>query len=208
MTKNLPIATEQGAIGSYDLFNAYIRDPNSIGPEPWQGSNPSSGDIDFEWRKKDLKAISRRVAQVLNTYLILSSVNLQGDFETQGQSIRPNATATVTTSNLVQKYRVSKTWSTIGVLSSLVFLLGGIASVAFAHMAKGPEVLGYVSTVMRDSKFLGLGPDTGYMAGMDMSKMCRNMRIRLGSWRGETASIRTREAQEVRSKEGERYRAL
>jgi hypothetical protein len=68
----------------------------------------------------------------------------------------------------------------LGILSCITFLIGGVASVVFASLADGPEVLGYVSTVMRDSKRLDLDPVVSSMRGIDISKLYKGLRLRFG----------------------------
>lgn len=59
-------------------------------------------------------------------------------------------------------------------------LAGSILSVVFARLAVGPEVLGYASTVLRDSRFVDLPPDTGSMSRIDVSLREKGMRVRYG----------------------------
>ncbi|KAL2204490.1 hypothetical protein CC79DRAFT_1389499 [Sarocladium strictum] len=199
-TRDIPVLTHTGRSGRWDMLNAYIRDPNAMGPsrggDEFAESNPES-----KWEHKDKKAISRRLAQVLNTYLLLSSIEVQGSSNGEDGSldgnrddsgggvkerdaisnaISPNSTASAEVSNLVLRYQVSRLWATLGLLSCAAFLIGGIASVVFAHLSEGPEVLGYVSTVMRDSKILDLHPRVGYMGAMDISRMHKSLRVRYG----------------------------
>ncbi|KAH8173876.1 hypothetical protein LIA77_05295 [Sarocladium implicatum] len=167
-TRDLPKATFMGYSGRYDLLHAYLREPNQMGPLT-SSLSQAPALWEYEWPDKDNVAISRRLTQILNTYLLLSSSNQQEIMtDTYYGSIRPNSTTTAETTNLVLRYKVSKLWSILGIVSCAAFLAGGIASVVFTHMASGPEVLGYVSTVMRDSKILGLHPSVGHMSALDI----------------------------------------
>ncbi|EEU42609.1 uncharacterized protein NECHADRAFT_84037 [Fusarium vanettenii 77-13-4] len=83
-------------------------------------------------------------------------------------------------SNLVQAYTISKPWITLCFVSCIVLLCSGVLSVVFAHLADSPEILGYASTAVRDSKFLELWPEVGGMAAIDITKMMRGERLRYG----------------------------
>lgn len=178
-TKDLPAATYTGHSGNYDIFNAYLRDPTAIGPNPFKGGYEQD-DPSAEWPTKDLKTISRRFSQVLNTWMVLGSFSQQAGFSGGDIGIEPNLTTTAEVASQVQRYRVSKLWIALGILSCITFLIGGVASVVFASLADGPEVLGYVSTVMRDSKRLDLDPVVSSMRGIDISKLYKGLRLRFG----------------------------
>jgi hypothetical protein len=44
----------------------------------------------------------------------------------------------------------------------------------------GPEILGYASAVIRDSKHVNLPSGTDRMNGLEISKMLKNQRVRYG----------------------------
>ncbi|KAF4874979.1 hypothetical protein CGCSCA1_v005757 [Colletotrichum siamense] len=49
-----------------------------------------------------------------------------------------------------------------------------------SEVTRGPEVLGYVSTLVRDSKFMDLLMNTSWMDGTELTKELRSQRIRYG----------------------------
>ncbi|KAI8715740.1 hypothetical protein NCS52_01082300 [Fusarium sp. LHS14.1] len=169
----LPIATGRSSSGKADLSMKYLTDSKS-------GYTVESIYLDaFEGVSEEL--FSRRLSQLFNTYLVLS----QTDMGTQGTIDRmelfsENATEPAQVSNLVQKYTISKPWITLCFVSCIVLLCSGVLSMVFAHFADSPEILGYASTVVRDSKFLELLPEVGSMAAIDITKMMRGERLRYG----------------------------
>ncbi|KAF6800913.1 hypothetical protein CMUS01_15536, partial [Colletotrichum musicola] len=68
----------------------------------------------------------------------------------------------------------------LSIASSVVLLARGILSVVFAHLARGPEILGYVSTIVRNSKFVEVPPNTSWLDAADLSRMIKDERIRHG----------------------------
>ncbi|RSL69957.1 hypothetical protein CEP54_002034 [Fusarium duplospermum] len=134
-----------------------------------------------EFEKLDDALFSRRLSQLFNTYLVLSQTDLGTIGTVDDKQFFPeNVTVPAQVSNLVQKYTISKPWITLFLVSCIVLLCSGVLSVAFAHLADGPEILGYASTAVRDSKFLELLPEVGSMAAMDITKMMRGERLRYG----------------------------
>ncbi|KAI8660805.1 hypothetical protein NCS57_01058800 [Fusarium keratoplasticum] len=107
------------------------------------------------------------------------------DMGTQGmmdgmQLFSENVTEPAQVSTLVQIYTISKPWIALCFVSCIVLLCSGVLSVVFAHLADGPEILGYASTAVRDSKFLELLPEVGGMAAIDITRMMRSERLRYG----------------------------
>ena len=124
------------------------------------------------------KVFSTRLSQIMNTYLLI----------TQGlvaEAVNPlnnlaNITTEVSVENLVEVYAVNQAWIAGCIISCLVLLVGGILSVIFVHLAKGPEVLGYVSTAVRDSKYVRMPQEAGQMGGMDLTRVIGEQRVRHG----------------------------
>lgn len=122
---------------------------------------------------------SRRLAQVLNSYLFLSTFNT-GTGPEAAVTMYPNATAQAEVSNLVPVYRLARLWVALAFICCIVLLAGGVLSVMFAHLAHGPEVLGYASSVVRDSKLMDMPAKVGAMSGVEISRDMRDLRVRYG----------------------------
>ncbi|KAJ4326672.1 hypothetical protein N0V84_002898 [Fusarium piperis] len=173
MSLGLPLAAGRSSSGKADLSMKYLTDSKS-------GHTAETLHLDaFEGVSDAL--FSRRLSQLFNTYLVLS----QTDMGTQGmidgmQLFSENVTEPAQVSNLVQRYTISKPWIALCFVSCMVLLCSGVLSVVFTHLADGPEILGYASTAVRDSKFLELQPEVGSMAAIDLTKMMRGERLRYG----------------------------
>lgn len=65
-------------------------------------------------------------------------------------------------------------------VSCQILTLASIVGVGFVHLGHGPEVLGYVSTAIRDSNIAGLPPKAGQIDRDKLSKVMRKRRFRYG----------------------------
>ncbi|KAM0817924.1 hypothetical protein AB5N19_03731 [Seiridium cardinale] len=112
---------------------------------------------------------------------LLSQVYISAPGYSLGDSaIQDDVTTPVTTTVIIETYAINPPWITFGVVSSAVFLVGGVLSVTFRHMAAGPEVLGYTSTIIQDSKYIDLPSNIGGINGLDITKMMKKQRLRYG----------------------------
>uniref|UniRef100_A0A4E9E9A1 Uncharacterized protein n=1 Tax=Gibberella zeae TaxID=5518 RepID=A0A4E9E9A1_GIBZA len=89
-------------------------------------------------------------------------------------------TVPVEKSNLVEVYTVHWSWTILFLVSSLILLASGIISIVFAHLAIGPEVLGYASTVVHSSKYVELPAEAGKKEAFEVVKMLGQKRLRYG----------------------------
>ncbi|KAJ3541523.1 hypothetical protein NM208_g4577 [Fusarium decemcellulare] len=124
----------------------------------------------------------RRLSQVLNTYLLLSQLYQyasQGNLDWKAK-FEPNVTMPVEVSNLVEVYTVNWSWITLFFVSCAVLFASGIVSTVFAHLAVGPEILGYASSVVRDSKYIDLAPEIGGQEAIAITRMMSQQRIKFG----------------------------
>ncbi|RMJ16977.1 hypothetical protein CDV36_003354 [Fusarium kuroshium] len=124
-----------------------------------------------------------RLGQLINSYLLIGQVFdsiLSGNTDDPNAVFEPNITAPVEVTDLLELYNVSQAWTWTFMFSCVVFLAGGALSVVFVHLAKSPDVLGFVSTVVRDSKHIDTPPEAAKMDGLDLTKSMKMRRIRYG----------------------------
>ncbi|KAM0553173.1 hypothetical protein ACHAPJ_007460 [Fusarium lateritium] len=139
-------------------------------------------DDDKLLKSLDEQQFGRRFSQLLNTYLLLGQLYTyapQGSIDPKA-TFEPNVTVPVDVSNLVETYVVDWVWVNIFFISSTILFASGMVSVVFAHLAVGPEILGYASSIIRDSKYIDLPPDTGRKEAIDVSKTLGEKRIKYG----------------------------
>lgn len=135
-------------------------------------------DIGVDADKFQGETFGTRLGQLLNTYIELSQTRDPGF--TDNGLFSPNITAAGESSTLVETFVIDDKWMALCFLSAIVLFLAGVCSVVFAHMALGPEVLGYVSTMVRDSRFVDLMINTSWLDGSELSGKIRSERVRYG----------------------------
>ncbi|RTE78990.1 hypothetical protein BHE90_006510 [Fusarium euwallaceae] len=131
------------------------------------------------------EVFSRRFSQIINTYFLLSQQFLKKSTSSttdDGYYEHNISTPVEVSSALVMKYDIYMGWMTLFFVSCIVLLLSGVSGVVFTHMADGPEILGYASTVVRDSKFIDIsnGVDSGAVGAAEISLAMKNERVRYG----------------------------
>lgn len=127
------------------------------------------------------KDMGVRLSQLLNTYLLISQLSFEiaewdADKPTFGAKVSINAE----TSTPVVNFQISPLWLTLFLVASIVLLAAGISSVVLKHSTYGPEILGYASTVLRDSRFFDVPRDYRGLDGIDLSGKMKSERLRFG----------------------------
>lgn len=134
---------------------------------------------------------SQRVALLLNTYwqcslapwyhtgnfpsnesLLSSSSTVDSDLETFNTTI-----ATITNSNNI--YVCNKMWTSILFVASSALLVFGVYGAIVKHRTRGPQVLGYVSTMTRDNPYINLPPGGCTLDGLERTRLLKDMEVKL-----------------------------
>ncbi|RSL45120.1 hypothetical protein CEP54_014400 [Fusarium duplospermum] len=125
---------------------------------------------------------SRRLSQVINTYILLSQMFLQatGVSAESAGTTDWNIVAPAQLTTLIETFSVPPLWIGLCLLSSLMLLICGILSTILTRLSDGPDILGYASTLIRDSRYIDTPHEVGRMEGADVSRKMRNLRIRYG----------------------------
>lgn len=141
--------------------------------------------------------LSLGLSQVLNSYILANQIgiNFNPAFFPRDESTSrwsgydfwqfPNATTT----DPDQIYAISWPWMAACFGSCLVISTAGILSVIFAHLARGPEVLGMVSTSILDSKYVDVPPDAKNTDISDLSRLMKAERLRYGYIKNQVGTI-------------------
>lgn len=108
--------------------------------------------------------------------------------QAQPQIAGPMATETETTDFLFV-YTISWPWMAVCIVSCAVLLIGSILGVFYTHMARGPELLGFVSTMFRDSKYIDVPLGTENVGGLELSKIMKDERFRYGFTRDSQGGV-------------------
>ena len=76
-------------------------------------------------------------------------------------------------------YVCNTIWAVIQTTISILLLLFGILGSIGKHLALGPKILGYVSTMTRDNPYIPLPPGDGSLDGMERAKLLEDLHVKL-----------------------------
>lgn len=123
--------------------------------------------------------VSYRFGQLINSYLIASQA-----FESIAGGISPGHVGILTANASIHTYEkintISIPWLTVFFVTALVMFVGSIAGAVFCHMSKTPEILGYASSAIRDSRYVNLEPGFGGIGGLEMTKAFEDIEFQYG----------------------------
>lgn len=113
---------------------------------------------------------SYRLGQLINSYLIANQAFESIASGTISPEHLGNITANASIHTFETVYSISIPWLTVFFITTLVMFVGSLAGAVFCHMSKTPEILGYASSAIRDSKYVNLAPGLGGLGGLEMTK--------------------------------------
>ena len=195
----LPRSTQQQ--NHVDLFQNYLSNPLSntfIQSAPWPSfTTPPS---ESRLLSISLQDFSDRLGSLINAFMQGSMMNstsyLTGDASTLPKSrvaTSPAAiaaqlaalspTLTISTNSTlpgIEIYSVSWPYLSLFLLSALIIPLAALASLILARLTLSRDYLGFVSSLARESQYVTF-PNGGVgLDGMQRTRVCRGMRVRLG----------------------------
>lgn len=150
--------------------------------------------------KTDAREFSARLSQVLNSYLLINRDYFRvdardEDYDLPNDSVEEKkrwAQVAAETTESRYVYLIHAGWMAICIISCSILAIGGIIGVIFTHINNGPEILGYVSTILRESRLVDSPPSMDQLDGCDMSKAMKRERFQYGYYMelGEQMGIR------------------
>ena len=153
---------------SFDFTLQYLADPSVA-------NISAEGRLNFD--SITPSEFSERLSQVLNSYINIGQMYTD---VTGNGNIRQSKTVPTTVTRALVIFQVDKMWAAFCVISILVLLGGGVVGAVFAHTAAGPEVLGFASTLIRDSRFVKVPDELAGQEGLEISERFRKIRMRFG----------------------------
>jgi hypothetical protein len=81
-------------------------------------------------------------------------------------------------------YAVSPAWLAVFAICAVVLFLGGVAGVVVESMTVAPDILGYVSTVARNSRYLQLPKTSSAMSGGERAKTVGGVKVMMQDVKG------------------------
>jgi hypothetical protein len=183
ISEQLPLTMQrasQGSGGAMDPTLYYMYDRTMA---DFATSEPNQTFTDIA-----IEDFSINLSQLINTYLLLWQIKDSVHSQLWGDAFKartqPNAyglliyqqTDAVTTSRV---YGIAWEWMIPCLLCCLVLAIAGVLGVYFAHKGQGPELLGFVSTILRDSRYVSL-PKGQKLHAHELSRLWKRERIRYG----------------------------
>ncbi|KAE9379710.1 hypothetical protein N431DRAFT_451542 [Stipitochalara longipes BDJ] len=139
-----------------------------------QGNIGDESQADFTGVPADV--LGYRIGQLINSYYMISQ---QGIIDQANYPPNVSATARVTTSAIV--YSVSVPWFVVLLFSTLVMFGVAVLGSIVSRITTAPDVLGYASSLVRDSRYIDLPLESGMLDGIELSRLLKNQRVRFGA---------------------------
>lgn len=131
--------------------------------------------------------IGRRLGQLINTYLMISqgydsisTGSLKKDQLNDVDSAINNITTTIWSIKTEDIYTINTAWLAAFFVTAIAMLVGSIVGAVFCHSSITPEILGFTSVAIRDSKHIDLAPGFGALGGLEMTKAFEGIEFRYG----------------------------
>lgn len=132
--------------------------------------------------------IGDRLGQLINTYLMISQAydpisrgNLkEGEVEDLAGSAINNITTTMWIVGVEDIYTINTPWLVAYIVTAIAMLIGSIVGAVFCRSSITPEILGFASAAIRDSKHVDLAPGFGALGGLEMTKAFEKIEFRYG----------------------------
>ena len=120
-----------------------------------------------------------RLGHLLNTYYIgsLAPESFLGGFAT---TFATNRTTTATAVNTRRLYVCNYGWLFLFTICTLAMLISAIVGVILINATLNPDILGYCSTMTRDSPYIRLPPGGSTLGGAARARLLRSLEVRLG----------------------------
>jgi hypothetical protein len=123
-----------------------------------------------------------RIGQILNTYYLdgLEPFSMTGNLTSV-----PTAMIAVNGTLVTQSLQYVCNWPVLGLLlfSVIAMLLAAISAIVFNHLAVGPDIFGYCSTLARDNPYVKLPPGGSTLDGDKRARLLMGLKLRLGDVR-------------------------
>lgn len=178
----------QHADGSSAIYSASPTDSYLAGHlSPYAGHNL------IKWSEVDLGNYSRRLTTLFNTYMS-ASINPMGhtdvSFSKSGKN-DPSPSGAILNSTAANAtivfdvYETSRAWVGVALTATLLLQLLAVLGLMLRVLVKGPDILGFASSMTRDNPYVNLPEGGSSLDGPDIARLLRGMRIQLADVRPE-----------------------
>jgi hypothetical protein len=117
-----------------------------------------------------------RIGQLIKSYYMISQ---QGIIDQANYPPNLTAAAQVTASAIM--YSVSIPWLVVFLFSTLVMFGAAVLGNIISWITTAPDVLGYASSLVRDSRYIDLPLESGVLDSIELSRLLKNQKVRFGA---------------------------
>ncbi|KAK5089360.1 hypothetical protein LTR70_007093 [Exophiala xenobiotica] len=133
---------------------------------------------------------SARLSLLFNTFWLAaqwnsviadhSHTNISRFFDTTGELKSDYQQATVTVIQKISVYNANYVWITVLLIVSVILLLCALASLALRIFTIAPDILGFVSSLTRDSPYFeSLSPGGSLLDGEQRARKLRSLKVQI-----------------------------
>ncbi|KAH0537230.1 hypothetical protein FGG08_005972 [Glutinoglossum americanum] len=122
-----------------------------------------------------------------------------------------NTTATITTSQ--ERYVCDRAWLSILLISASILFVTGLVGYILDYMSKSPDILGYMSTLTRDSPYMDLPSGGTALDGDERARLLKDVQLTVADvdWSRDVghialSTLRDSPAKMARSEKGRLFR--
>ena len=160
------------------------------GFDPPYSAAVSLADIQHRGGNLTTEFIAERLSTLLNTYIQSESMGNMIATASDDTSLTPwkqypTIKVTAKTSTTVTVYAMDPIYVSLTLTASFILLLCGFLGLFFRYNAVAPDIIGYVSTMMRDNKYFEHETGHGMLDGLERARLLRGLKVMIGEVRGE-----------------------
>ena len=182
--KYWPMSGSSGAHeGSSTLTEYFLADPTMESL-----ATNFTGEVSLAGLSANL--FSKRFSLVFNTYWQCNLIpwyrtgNLPSNISALTKALTETGdgtfnTTTTTVTNFTVVYVCNKVWAAILIIASTLLLVCGMCGAIVKYRARGPRILGYVSTMTRDNPYIDLPPGGCTLDGLDRARLLKDMEVKM-----------------------------
>ncbi|KAI5464354.1 hypothetical protein BGZ63DRAFT_421400 [Mariannaea sp. PMI_226] len=150
---------------------------------------PFNGQVEQNWSAVNVTMFSRRLTTAFNTYYqaSLAPANhttnsfTKSPSEDEISSIYSPLNLTLGTASTKREvYRTKGVWVTLLLITTFILEILALLGILLQSLIRGPDVLGFASTMTRDNPYCATAPPGGtFLDGPDRARQLRQMRVQL-----------------------------
>jgi hypothetical protein len=176
----LDLATGYSTNGTPTLVERYIDAPN----QAFTGASIGTLYIDIDGENPNLPSPSylqprfeERLSILLNTFWHFSFAPAgQAKVGDSSELYRKDGNGTWSSTE-VTIYSVNWAWLSVLIICSVILLTAGITSAIWEHQTIGPDILGFASSIVRQSKYIALPKGDSTMTGSQRARMLADEKV-------------------------------